>query len=204
MEVDARRAGIIPAYAGSTEVHVHVDPANEDHPRIRGEHALESELAAELTGSSPHTRGAPRRSASRRSYQGIIPAYAGSTLPMATRGLGRRDHPRIRGEHGRGSMTASRCVGSSPHTRGALIVNALDERLAGIIPAYAGSTGCCLCCLFLGWDHPRIRGEHGSSTRMVASCGGSSPHTRGAHQQHQPVPAQHGIIPAYAGSTRPW
>ena len=115
-------------------------------------------------GSSPHTRGAPAWSSARRRcfrdhprirgehavaalvlllLEGIIPAYAGSTppdgvphaMPMGssphTRGAlvqsGSacsllRDHPRIRGEH------------SVAHP-------AVRER-PGIIPAYAGSTGC--------------------------------------------------------------
>ena len=113
--------GIIPAYAGSTErgsrddtlfrgssPHTRGAPTSggampsrrEDHPRIRGEHALLGDpschgvgiipayagstsaverLVSQMTGSSPHTRGA------RRARQGGQPRL--------------RDHPRIRGEH---------------------------------------------------------------------------------------------------------
>ena len=155
----------------------------QDHPRIRGEHAVK--FFVKNAGS------------------GIIPAYAGSTalvIPPITASAGSsphtrgarsrgcparcraRDHPRIRGEHSRFSFV--RCcgggiipayagstladpgafevsAGSSPHTRGALrwdVGGALDAE-----------------------DHPRIRGEHPASLYVVVS--------------------KPGIIPAYAGST---
>ena len=116
------------------------------------------------SGSSPHTRGAPSR---------------GIRL-----GTGRRDHPRIRGEHcgrrlrgriqvgiipayaGSTAVTHSRfetMLGSSPHTRGARLAKPLLR-----LPLR---------------DHPRIRGEH--------------PRLRRGKRHHQ------GIIPAYAGSTAP-
>ena len=93
-------------------------------------------------------------------------------------------------------------VGSSPHTRGAQQESILFVRHTRIIPAYAGSTLANFPVESADWDHPRIRGEHLRS--VVPSFGycGSSPHTRGARVQHQPVKAQPRIIPAYAGSTR--
>ena len=195
---------IIPAYAGST--------LNETGDALRE------------MGSSPHTRGAPRRTACRTRCQwdhprirgehvavwrdlevplGIIPAYAGSTnrLEIAVNGwkgssphtrgalsfspprrARRRDHPRIRGEHGDGPRRERRArgiipayagstrwlkergfdfTGSSPHTRGALF------KRAGIL-------------IKVG-DHPRIRGEHPAP--------------------YEPLRFVGGIIPAYAGST---
>ena len=51
-------------------------------------------------------------------------------------------------------------------------------------------------------DHPRIRGEHGLLGPDVSSGQGSSPHTRGAQSAARPEGRFHGIIPAYAGSTR--
>ena len=52
--------GIIPAYAGSTDL-VHTDGILKP-------------------GSSPHTRGARLDAVDARGIHGIIPAYAGSTL----------------------------------------------------------------------------------------------------------------------------
>ena len=239
------REGIIPAYAGSTHAlqqrcagaqgsSPHARGAllislafyreSKDHPRIRGEHVT--------------LRGLRRR------LRGIIPAYAGSTVdtvPMSvvpvgssphTRGArsrqggrtrARRDHPRIRGEHGiradraggaqgiipayAGSTSSYRSPstwarGSSPHTRGAPTSSkgvAMDTR-----------------------DHPRIRGERlriahrrlfrrgiipayaGSTSPTTSSeaAPGDHPRIRGEHSVVRVVePVDRGIIPAYAGST---
>ena len=73
-----------------------------------------------MLGSSPHTRGAQGWPCSRPPIVGIIPAYAGSTSPARDPGLGRGDHPRIRGEHKDDNNFYSTLAGSSPHTRGAL------------------------------------------------------------------------------------
>ena len=142
---EARR-GIIPAYAGSTDVTTPPSPDRPDHPRIRGEHHDLPDRVPGSGGSSPHTRGARRSSSAAGFRRRIIPAYAGSTCDAGARGGSSR--------------------GSSPHTRGARDVLAGPDRHLRIIPAYAGSTrwfgrrfGC--------WaDHPRIRGEHVMSSPL--------------------------------------
>ena len=91
---------IIPAYAGSTYAAHKVAIESGDHPRIRGEHAIERKMMTSAPGSSPHTRGARRRRVGELGLGGIIPAYAGSTSCIALRQFAR--------------------PGSSPHTRGAL------------------------------------------------------------------------------------
>ena len=96
------------------------DGSLQDHPRIRGEHQGLKPNA--VTGF------------------GIIPAYAGSTKTQRTPEMQRWgssphtrgaqssllhvapaswDHPRIRGEHEKGSRDDTLFKGSSPHTRGA-------------------------------------------------------------------------------------
>ena len=50
-------------------------------------------------------------------------------------------------------------------------------------------------------DHPRIRGEHSSTSHLIDRLQGSSPHTRGAHVPVMDQLLELGIIPAYAGST---
>ena len=72
--------GIIPAYAGSTDYIKNAPEGLEDHPRIRGEHKRFSSPSAAITGSSPHTRGAPGSVSPSSTRRRIIPAYAGSTL----------------------------------------------------------------------------------------------------------------------------
>ena len=117
---------------------VEVDPL--DHPRIRGEHGGFPRRAMCRRGSSPHTRGAPHPVPRRAGGGGIIPAYAGSTCPLA------------------GPVTST--TGSSPHTRGALGVFLGAVGSDGIIPAYAGSTPPRPTPSRRPRDHPRIRGEH--------------------------------------------
>ena len=155
-----------------------------------------------------------------------------------------RDHPRMRGEHIQasnvmrigdgiipacaGSTPSDMCVisvmqGSSPHARGARVVDSLLMHIVG--------------------DHPRMRGEHrfshapiDSGRRIIPACAGStvlsyqisnpylgsSPHARGALalfagrgillRDHPRMRGEHdgvlagespylGIIPACAGST---
>ena len=93
----------------------------------------------------------------------IIPAYAGSTARGTRMAYGRRDHPRIRGEHAVGVGHARTLDGSSPHTRGAQLSATTSQPLRRIIPAYAGSTEIPFGSGDASWDHPRIRGEHSDS-----------------------------------------
>ena len=51
-----------------------------DHPRIRGEHWAAQDMTDLIPGSSPHTRGAHTHPSDKGPTEGIIPAYAGSTL----------------------------------------------------------------------------------------------------------------------------
>ena len=192
---------IIPAYAGST-VRIQIGGFDfEDHPRIRGEHVMVTGCSLGAAGSSPHTRGArdldPRAGPAGR----IIPAYAGSTWSSSSRMVVVRDHPRIRGEHDVAAPHRRARLGSSPHTRGALIRGA--GRVVGdrIIPAYAGSTSARKARADWGEDHPRIRGEHRPGRIQRQNRGGSSPHTRGAPGTLRERFISGRIIPAYAGST---
>ena len=134
---------------------------------------------------------------------GIIPAYAGSTYSHECELPDRQDHPRIRGEHGCQAILVDSDFGSSPHTRGALAVDDVEERMLRIIPAYAGSTSGMSSFSCRDWDHPRIRGEHCVRESVPRTVQGSSPHTRGALLQVRGGGDGLRIIPAYAGSTRP-
>ena len=193
--------GIIPAYAGSTRARHRRCAAARDHPRIRGEHHMRVGHLPSTTGSSPHTRGAPRASSTRGRQGRIIPAYAGSTTQQQTVRLDIPDHPRIRGEHISCSRFVPAIMGSSPHTRGALDLMTHFTYWKRIIPAYAGSTKPSLPASVVQPDHPRIRGEHEADNIGATAKQGSSPHTRGAHSCHIPSVFPPRIIPAYAGST---
>ena len=174
---------------------------NGDHPRIRGEHVFQLMTKVPCPGSSPHTRGALRKTTTSASTTRIIPAYAGSTRRPRAITQRRWDHPRIRGEHDRGEALAVGPGGSSPHTRGALRSGAAFGVGDRIIPAYAGSTLMVHSSSHLIGDHPRIRGEHLLSVVVAKRPEGSSPHTRGARRRPSRLGRLRRIIPAYAGST---
>ena len=91
--------GIIPACAGSTFTTIDNGGILRDHPRMCGEHKVMVSVASIEEGSSPHVRGAPRRSRPARAVVGIIPACAGSTSSAAFSSAAFRDHPRMCGEH---------------------------------------------------------------------------------------------------------
>ena len=136
----ASQSGIIPACAGSTKAYKTFRQVYRDHPRMRGEHFFSETGGSMDEGSSPHARGARGRPVRRVGQRGIIPACAGSTCGPRSSPRTSRDHPRMRGEHGKDGLTMCRCQGSSPHARGALAGRRRRRRRAGIIPACAGST----------------------------------------------------------------
>ena len=74
--------------------------------------------------------------------------------------VAQKDHPRSRGEYGFPLPASLTLFGSSPLSRGILLVlRGWDEELR-IIPALAGNT---LVPVYLQWqvkDHPRSRGEY--------------------------------------------
>ena len=151
---------IIPAYAGCTRTKTSGTSRSSDHPRIRGVHYQPSNRRLFRRGSSPHTRGAQCGSVLLIFDSGIIPAYAGCTEPRNHLRRTFQDHPRIRGVHSRAQCRACSGPGSSPHTRGAPCLQAVDNIAAWIIPAYAGCTGRSGSRLKPRRDHPRIRGVH--------------------------------------------
>ena len=199
--ISSKSTRIIPAYAGSTDLRWRRLAGCRDHPRIRGEHWPPPPPVPGPPGSSPHTRGAPRRSLRRPGRRGIIPAYAGSTTAKCPGRTRTADHPRIRGEHSNLSYGGMKLVGSSPHTRGARTCKPGRGGAGRIIPAYAGSTPSTSGQIGGDADHPRIRGEHFQTFMADIAERGSSPHTRGAPILHTPLSKTWRIIPAYAGST---
>ena len=132
--------GIIPAYAGNTQVHMAGRVPLWDHPRVCGEHNMSRAGLAVNQGSSPRMRGTLDQCTPQRQNHGIIPAYAGNTGASSVSDSSRKDHPRVCGEHGLGRPQWRVNVGSSPRMRGTLCDQGQHGRLYGIIPAYAGNT----------------------------------------------------------------
>ena len=112
--------GIIPAYAGNTTPPAVNAFRSRDHPRVCGEH-LNGVGPLDLNlGSSPRMRGTRDDRRTARRNRGIIPAYAGNTVPAAAADSHHRDHPRVCGEHAGCPVFASMKSGSSPRMRGTL------------------------------------------------------------------------------------
>ena len=177
------QCGIIPACAGSTLGMGNWCRFRWDHPRMCGEHKSMAFCVGTLRGSSPHVRGALVWSCPYCGHSGIIPACAGSTRYSTTGKQGRRDHPRMCGEHVVSEHLHGHVQGSSPHVRGARLTLSTQPPATGIIPACAGST-------------PLL-------ARIRPIQQGSSPHVRGAHLDRRLPRRESGIIPACAGSTWP-
>ena len=91
--------------------------------------------------------------------------------------------------------------GSSPRMRGALSLDDDMDRVAGIIPADAGSTHYPYGYYIDDEDHPRGCGEHPVRPDARGGHGGSSPRMRGAPQKQEQGLSLPWIIPADAGST---
>ena len=92
---------ITPAFAGSTSPSWTCRFSTSDHPRVRGEHTPRSPIVCCCSGSPPRSRGAPMMTADPKLPARITPAFAGSTAWSRSASESVRDHPRVRGEHGR-------------------------------------------------------------------------------------------------------
>ena len=195
------QCGIIPACAGSTLGMGNWCRFRWDHPRMCGEHKSMAFCVGTLRGSSPHVRGALVWSCPYCGHSGIIPACAGSTRYSTTGKQGRRDHPRMCGEHLSFMAFLMVSAGSSPHVRGARHHLHKIATRHGIIPACAGSTFNASFGALQNRDHPRMCGEHAQGQWAAEVRVGLSPHVRGAHRRQPQLRQRAGIIPACAGST---
>ena len=195
--------GIIPAYAGNTADDHKQDRFRRDHPRVCGEHLAHERVPPELFGSSPRMRGTQIPPLQGVFSFGIIPAYAGNTPVHNSLATRRRDHPRVCGEHHHQALPKWLAEGSSPRMRGTLLIMTNQRKHDGIIPAYAGNTISRSSSRASNWDHPRVCGEHDKISHDVPCRAGSSPRMRGTLSCGQSWRAATGIIPAYAGNTKP-
>ena len=152
--------GIIPAYAGNTNLQGIGIAQWRDHPRVCGEHDLRALRLNRILGSSPRMRGTPLESCENRRQTGIIPAYAGNTVIFDWGDAFKWDHPRVCGEHVHFDRQRGYSAGSSPRMRGTHRQCRNVRRVFGIIPAYAGNTCTVPKCHVTIGDHPRVCGEH--------------------------------------------
>ena len=131
----------------------------------------------------------------------LIPAHAGKTCSGGLGTSREAAHPRSRGENTPIRFDRDCKNGSSPLTRGKLIITATtsdDERL---IPAHAGKTFGRDARLEGSQAHPRSRGENATRCICDSTLCGSSPLTRGKPPGSHYDRRHHRLIPAHAGKT---
>ena len=112
------RAGLIPAHAGKTTRPSMQPRVSWAHPRSRGENGAPGRGCIHGQGSSPLTRGKPRRVNGVTERLGLIPAHAGKTRVQDVKHAAAGAHPRSRGENSSIVSTTTLGQGSSPLTRG--------------------------------------------------------------------------------------
>ena len=171
------------------------------HPRMRGEHSHHSAPPVTGAGSSPHARGTHPIGRGNDDFIRFIPACAGNTPPTIWPQPSRPVHPRMRGEHGAGSFTATAMSGSSPHARGTRRRAHAWQRVGRFIPACAGNTVAAPVAVSQFTVHPRMRGEHAKRTFCDGYATGSSPHARGTPTPLYRECLDRRFIPACAGNT---
>ena len=176
-------SGLIPAHAGKTSSGSSSSACRRAHPRSRGEN---------------HRRRLCRLLVAR-----LIPAHAGKTRRGVAVGCRPRAHPRSRGENRWTARCPGSGRGSSPLTRGKLVVHVIESRGTRLIPAHAGKTAEARRTGAWSAAHPRSRGENIVRAAVQGARMGSSPLTRGKRAPLDNSVRQVRLIPAHAGKTYP-
>ena len=194
-------SGLIPAHAGKTRNWPVVFGDAQAHPRSRGENVVCFFSPSEVQGSSPLTRGKPRRYNASLHRGGLIPAHAGKTSRSRRAGRSWKAHPRSRGENLRPITADGYRRGSSPLTRGKPGFRVPSRTSQRLIPAHAGKTSSETSTLTALRAHPRSRGENRGDLPCDTLVRGSSPLTRGKRGPREQAQHGRGLIPAHAGKT---
>ena len=108
----------IPAHAGKTAAETFLATGTEEHPRARGENLGFEFPKSVVVGTSPRTRGKPRRRSWLHHRRRNIPAHAGKTGAVPCVFERTWEHPRARGENIRDFGRGFPGFGTSPRTRG--------------------------------------------------------------------------------------
>ena len=173
----------------------------KDHPRLRGDHSGKQQDYGEALGSPPLAQGPLGLGCDQPVGDGITPAYAGTTGTIWPSVPYHTDHPRLRGDHIMNFCKCFRYKGSPPLTRGPPCKVSTDCLVAGITPAYAGTTISMQESNGFSRDHPRLRGDHCLFTSVSLAPLGSPPLTRGPRLVAVTAVSISRITPAYAGTT---
>ena len=126
-------------------------------------------------------RGTPPDQVFQAQIARFIPACAGNTTRPGLSGANSPVHPRLCGEHAKGTAPMN-----------------YDD---GFIPACAGNTGAMVVRTTTPTVHPRLCGEHNQSQHFSGAAHGSSPPVRGTQDDAGIEPRYTRFIPACAGNT---
>ena len=154
-----RSERFIPAYAGNSSHFQFPNRIWTVHPCLRGELGSVAGLPWKTRGSSPLTRGTPRRKFVTEVVVRFIPAYAGNSNMTAWGVRVVTVHPRLRGELWHRAIRYVLLGGSSPLTRGTQQKESFLSNRLRFIPAYAGNSSFSLNSALSPAVHPRLRGE---------------------------------------------
>ena len=132
--------GLIPAWAGKTELFEVGESPSRAHPRVGGENQPSRGGANHREGSSPRGRGKLVKAAAALDRSRLIPAWAGKTKHVTAPVTPTPAHPRVGGENEIEALLDPEQQGSSPRGRGKLTVEVLVAQPVRLIPAWAGKT----------------------------------------------------------------
>ena len=195
----------IPACAGNTALSRWNIILNAVHPRVCGEHQIQTRLSPFPHGSSPRVRGTRRPPIAAFHFCRFIPACAGNTKLKLVSRMTSTVHPRVCGEHSRDYLRIDVTIGSSPRVRGTRYPNYRSFMSTRFIPACAGNTLGLRSTPLWSPVHPRVCGEHEFLQGIYHSRLGSSPRVRGTQVAAWISRYTPRFIPACAGNTtRDW
>ncbi len=153
-----------------------------------------------MPGSSPRTRGTYLIWEFHGHPVRFIPAYTGNIRFQVPVPRGMSVHPRVHGEHVIHRRLMFYLYGSSPRTRGTCTSYKARYEAERFIPAYTGN----ICARRFSEKiisvHPRVHGEHRTSSQHIPPQSGSSPRTRGTFMEGNVVLLLIRFIPAYTGN----
>ena len=169
----------IPADAGNAGCCLAAIPTPAVHPRGRGERFYRYGHPDNARGSSPRTRGTLGGILRSDQIGRFIPADAGNAHIPALPSMVSPVHPRGRGERLLIPVGSVTHAGSSPRTRGTLLVMSMGDWQVRFIPADAGNAELHNSRRRSPAVHPRGRGERNYNVIQSTRADGSSPRTRG-------------------------
>ena len=166
-----------------------------------GNHPVARWSCRTIRGSPPRVREPLIAAASLLINAGITPACAGTTPDHLSPVFRVEDHPRVCGNHPNLSLPCGIVPGSPPRVREPPAVHQHGFQFLRITPACAGTTAYRWSYTANSWDHPRVCGNHSSSTLTRSRQRGSPPRVREPLLYKILTTAITGITPACAGTT---